>query len=113
MTAFFVTFGSQYGRDHFHPRFLPAHHDGYLRVEADDVEHAKRITESVVGLEYSMLYERDSFPFGLYPLGELAAFSDLLHAPIEQDTDGQRHIVCSCSLSDQFPISWGEKGHGD
>lgn len=113
MATFYVTFGQKHGEREIHPRFLPAHHDGYLRIDADDIDHAKVIAQSVVGLEYSMLYTAESFPFGLFPRGELASFSDVLHAPVEWERDGKRTIVCSCRSTEDQPFYWGEKGHGD
>jgi hypothetical protein len=53
---YYVTFGSQYRRRGQHPLFPPAHHDGYVVVEAEDYGEAEKLAHMALGDDYEMIY---------------------------------------------------------
>ena len=69
VTKFHFTFGQKY-RHEPHPRG-PAHPDGWVTVEADNVEDAVQIMSEHYGDMWASCYTEHSFNPDLFPRGEL------------------------------------------
>jgi len=68
----FVTFGMRYAHE-THPYFPDAHPDGWVVIEADTYEEARRIAVRRLGPFWAFVYGEDDPPSPeLFPRGELA-----------------------------------------
>lgn len=70
-TEFYVTFGQRY-RHEQHPELEAAHPDGWLVVEALDLDDARAMAFAALGSAWAFVYALEDFDPTLYPLGELA-----------------------------------------
>lgn len=70
MKKFYITFGQQYAREP-HPKVKYAHPDGWLTVEADNHEQARKKAFEEVGLHFATSYSEDDFEPDWFPRGEL------------------------------------------
>lgn len=72
-----VTFGSQYGTTEEHPVSNKIHRDGYVTVEAENMEHARFLVHKAFGIRWSFLYSEQEWADGndehFYPLGALGS----------------------------------------
>ena len=71
-----VTFGSQYARDE-HPRWKPAHPDGWLAIMAPNEWSAREIAFAILGPAWAFMYGNEAgaledVDWSHFPLGELA-----------------------------------------
>jgi hypothetical protein len=72
MHEFFVTFGQKY-RSQAHPLQSYPHPDGWLSVQASDINEARAKTFQELGQFWSMIYTKEEFKENkhYYPKGEL------------------------------------------
>jgi len=70
MNQFMVTFGQRFRYDE-HATFPAAHPDGWVTIEAENVDDARELAFEHLDAEWAFLYTADDFNAALYPLGEL------------------------------------------
>jgi hypothetical protein len=110
---YYVTFGSQYRRRGQHPLFPPAHHDGYVVVEAEDYGEAEKLAHMALGDDYEMIYaEQIAFKVAFYPRGELGRIDSKgqITASLPQGRplgppDNLREIKRSCATCGHLVVS--------
>ena len=84
-----VTFGQRY-RSEEHPRLPEAHPDGYVVIEAPDMDQAHAIAFDKIGGSWAFLCEMEDFSLDawMHPLGELARYGDDGYSSGDGDGDG-------------------------
>lgn len=70
MKEFAVTFGQKY-REEVHPKVKYAHPDGYLVVEAAQMNEARQKAFNELGQSWAFIYPIDELNKDYFPLGEL------------------------------------------
>lgn len=70
MNEYFLTFGQQYSRIQ-HPRFPTAHPDGWVTIEAVDMDMARAVAFRCFDKYWSDLYDADTFQPEFYRRGQL------------------------------------------
>lgn len=70
MKTYCVTFGQQY-KNEPHPKVRYAHPDGWLAIEAENMNEARKKAFDHLGPAWSFIYLEDQLDKSYFPAGEL------------------------------------------
>lgn len=78
MTTFCLTFGQRYF-DEPHPSGIPVTPNGWVEIEAADIDEARKMAFETFGEWWSFMRERENFDETYFPVGCFMRILELRH----------------------------------